>query len=120
MVAHEDKRSPQQQALDLSLQLALRQKGVSQATLLVSFHASLSRCRVPITRETCDRGFLMPCSRRPSCDAFRPGWGQGFWPSVSCVQVAVRCRPLLPHELDAQVKSITRVVDQKVRQIPGT
>ena len=45
MVAHEDKRSPQQQALDLSLQLALRQKGVSQATLLVSFHASLSRCR---------------------------------------------------------------------------
>ena len=118
MVAQEDKRSPQQQALDLSLQLALRQKGVSQATLLVSLHASRSRCRVATMCDTCDRGLLTPCSRRLSCDAYRPGWGQGFRLSASYVQVAVRCRPLLPHELDAQVKSITRVVDQKVRQSP--
>ena len=43
MVAQDD-RAKTQQALDLSLQLALRQKGVSQATLQVSRLASLVAC----------------------------------------------------------------------------
>ena len=83
--------------LDLSLQLALKNKGVSQATLTV-LTLFLSHCGLRL------ESLLCACCAVSTADSVRS----------HTLQVAVRCRPLLQAERENNVVPVTRVEDNKV------
>ena len=101
--------APSQQQLDLNLQLALRNKGVSQATLLVGTLQTL-------VMEPCHAVQTLTAGKqagRGCLGAFAPGTCDLLL-TLACPQVAVRCRPLLQQEVENRVHPITRCVDGKV------